>query len=227
MPADIKPFPGLYLITDRSRTLDRPLTEVVRAALDGGVRMVQLREKDMGGRELFELAGELRALTNQYGARLLINDRIDVALAVGADGVHLGNKSISVQDARRAVEASSLISDPSSFIIGVSTHSIEEALVAQSDGADLLTFGPVHFTPSKASYGGPVGIDRLKEAADTVKLPIYALGGINRGNVGAVMNAGACGVSMISAIMAADDVKKASEDMLKAITDHRLQTTVL
>lgn len=180
--------------------------------------MIQLREKDLTGKELLTLARELRELTRQYGSKLLINDRIDIALAVDADGVHLGHQSISVQDAKRAVEASS-------FLIGVSTHSIEEALQAQAEGADFITFGPVYFTPSKASYGKPAGIEMVKEAAEAVSVPIYALGGIRRGNLEDVLNAQVYGVAMISAIIAADDVKKESEDILKTIADHRPTTT--
>jgi thiamine-phosphate pyrophosphorylase len=213
----------LYLITDRSQTLGRPLLDVVKIALEGGVRMIQLREKDLSGKELFNLARELRLLTREYGARLLLNDRVDIAIAVEADGVHLGHQSFSVNDARQAFESSSLIPHPSSFrpIIGVSTHSMEEALHAQSDGADFITFGPVYFTPSKAAYGQPVGADKLKEVAAAVNIPIYALGGIRRGNIEDVLNAQVYGVAMISAIMAADDVKKESEDVLAAIAEYR------
>jgi thiamine-phosphate pyrophosphorylase len=165
----------LYLITDRSQTLGRPLLDVVKAALEGGIRMIQLREKDLSGNELFNLARELRLLTRKYGARLLINDRIDVALAVGADGVHLGHQSISVQDVRQVFKTSSLIPHPSSFLIGVSTHSLEEALHAQSEGADFITFGPIYFTPSKATYGQPVGTISWKRQKRSISP--YALGG--------------------------------------------------
>ncbi|MBM2838943.1 MAG: thiazole synthase [Deltaproteobacteria bacterium] len=202
-------------LAGRIPTLGRPLLNVVKAALEAGVRIVQLREKALSGNDLFNLAMELRLLTRKYGARLLINDRIDIAIAAEADGVHLGHQSIAAQDARRAFESSSLIPHPSSFLIGVSTHSLEEALQAQSDGADFITFGPVYFTPSKAAYGQPVGTDKLKEAAEVVNIPIYALGGIRRENIEDVLRVGCYGVAMISAIMSADDVKKESEDIFK------------
>ncbi|MBI4745925.1 MAG: thiamine phosphate synthase, partial [Deltaproteobacteria bacterium] len=109
--------------------------------------------------------------------------------------------------------------------IGVSTHSLEEALHAQSDGADFITFGPVYFTPSRAAYGEPVGINKLKEAVGAVKISIYALGGIKKENIEEVLNAGAYGVAMISAVMAANDVKKAAEELIMAITDHRPPAT--
>ncbi len=210
----------LYLITDRTQTRGRSLVEVVKAGLEGGVRLVQLREKDLSGKDLFYLAKELRELTSQYNAKLLINDRVDIALAVGADGVHLGRQSMSVKDARRAVEISSLpVTVP---IIGTSTHSLKEALQAEADGADFITFGPVYYTPSKSSYGAPVGIDKLKEAARAVNLPIYALGGVKKENIEEVMSADAYGVAVISAIMSAEDVKKSTEEMLLEITNYQL-----
>ena len=200
----------LYSITDRNQTRGRSLVDVVKSALDGGVRLIQLREKELSGKELFNLAKELRTLTNQYKARLFINDRLDIAMAVGADGVHLGRESMSVRDVKRAVHPGE-----SPLIVGVSTHSIQEALEAESDGADFITFGPVYHTLSKAKYGEPVGIERLKEAAETVKIPVFALGGIKTENIAELKSAGAYGVAVISAIMAAVDVKTAAEDILK------------
>lgn len=211
----------LYLITDRKQASGRLLADVVKSALDGGIRLVQLREKDFSGRELFDLARELRELTKRYNAKLLINDRVDIAIAVGADGVHLGRQSMSVYDARHAFETSSLIPHPSSFLIGVSTHSIKEALEAQSDGAGFITFGPVYFTPSKAVYGKPVGIEKLREVAKSVNIPVYALGGIKEDNIGEVMNSGTYGIAVVSAIMAAKNVRRKTEDILKIITRHQ------
>lgn len=206
------PLSRLYLITDRTQTLGRPLLDVVKAALEGGVRLIQLREKDLSGRELFDLAKEMRELTDRYDAKLLINDRLDIALAVGAYGVHLGRRSVSVQDARRAFETSS-------FIVGVSTHSLEEALQAESDGADFITFGPVYFTPFKTAYGEPVGIDKLKGVAKEVNIPIYALGGIKRDNIEELLSGGAYGIAMISAITADADVKEATKSIIGEIND--------
>ena len=145
---------SLYLITDRRQVPPgRTLTETVRAALEGGVKAVQLREKDLPAAELYPLALELRALTREYGAKLLVNDRIDVALAVGADGVHLGGHSLPTAAARQLLGPNRLI--------GVSTHRPEEIAAAQRDGADFVTFGPVFHTPSKAAFGEPVGLDQL------------------------------------------------------------------
>lgn len=214
-------LPTLYLITDRTQILGRPLIDVVKSALDGGVRMVQLREKGLSGRALFNLAKELRELTKQYDAKLLINDRIDVALTVDADGVHLGHQSVSVWDVRKAF-AETIQKEP---IVGVSAHSLEDALEAEFNSADFITFGPVYYTHSKAGYGESLGIGKLEEAVGEVNIPVYALGGVKNENIREVLNTGAYGVAMISAIMAADDIKEAAIRMIEATTFHRPQIT--
>ena len=197
----------LYFVTDRKQTANRPLVDVVHAALDGGVRAVQLREKDLEGRELYELAEQLRDLTTRYQARLLINDRIDVALAVEADGVHLGHNSFPVAAARRLIGLDRLI--------GVSTHSQQEIAAAQ--GADFIVFGPVYYTPSKAAYGEPQGLKRLQEAVAHSPVPVFAIGGIKTDRVAEILETGARGIAMISAISAANDPAQAARDLLKQI----------
>jgi thiamine-phosphate pyrophosphorylase len=199
MPVDFR----LYLITDRKATA-RPLTEAVRLALEGGVRAVQVREKDLPVRELLALAEELRTLTKEFGAKLFINDQVDVAMSVGADGVHLGGRSMPVAAVRQVVG--------SSMLIGVSTHSIAEAREAEKEGADFITLGPIFATPSKAAYGPPLGLEPLREARRVVDIPIFALGGVKGRNIGHVLWAGAYGVSMISAILGAEDIKKAARN---------------
>ncbi|HEX9024513.1 MAG TPA: thiamine phosphate synthase, partial [Geobacteraceae bacterium] len=139
---------NLYLITDRNGSGGRPLLHVVEEALKGGVRAVQLREKDLNSRELLELALAMRKLTGAYGARLFINDRLDIALAVDADGAHLGEQSIPADMARKVLGGDRLI--------GVSCHGSAGATAAQDAGADFITYGPVFHTPSKAAYGPPV-----------------------------------------------------------------------
>ncbi|BDV41717.1 putative thiamine-phosphate synthase [Geotalea uraniireducens] len=191
---------SLYLITDRRQTNSRPLDEVIEAALRGGVKAVQLREKDLSPREQLELAHRLRELTSRYGARLLVNDRLDIALAVEADGVHLGEAGIDPATARRLIGPERLI--------GVSCHSVAGALAAQQGGADFITFGPVFATPSKARYGEPVGVKPLSEAKRQLRIPIFALGGICRNSVPEVLAAGADGIAMISAIIAADNPRE-------------------
>jgi thiamine-phosphate pyrophosphorylase len=138
----------VYLITDRRQAPGEDIVKAVAGALDGGIRAVQLREKDLPGKDLYRLAGRMRNLTARYGARLLINDRVDVAMAVGADGVHLGGSSMPASVARKLLGEEALI--------GCSTHSESELRVAADQGADFATFGPVYPTASKAAYGPPV-----------------------------------------------------------------------
>jgi thiamine-phosphate pyrophosphorylase len=196
----------LYLITDRHQVEGGDLCAAVEGALRGGVRAVQLREKDLSSAELYDLACRLRQCTDHFGAKLFINDRLDIAQAVGADGVHLGERSLPVTRVR------ALAGDH--MLLGVSCHSRESALAAAAGGADFITFSPVYFTPSKAMYGEPQGIDRLAEVCRLSRLPVFALGGISRDRVGDVRACGAHGVSLISAILAAADPERAAREML-------------
>lgn len=200
-------LPTLYLITDR-HCAQKGFLETTEAALKGGVRFVQLREKDLKGRELLELARSLRALSARYGAKLIINDRLDVALLSGADGVHLGSSGIPAASARKLLGKDALI--------GVSTHSVKEAREAEDDGASFITFGPVYFTPSKARYGEPVGVAELKKAVKEVSIPVYALGGIDKDNLREAVAAGAS-VSLISAIMGSIDPESSAREILDEI----------
>ena len=203
---------SLYLITDRHQAGGRPLLEVARAALEGGVRAVQLREKDLSGAELYRLALELRALTRSYGARLLINDRLDIALAVEADGVQLGINSLPVAAARRLLGRQ--------MIIGYSAHAIDEALRVQDDGADFVTFSPVYYTPSKAAYGEPCGVKKLASAASALDIPVIALGGLKQANISETLSANVQGIAVISAILAASDPHVAVVSLLKKIEEY-------
>jgi thiamine-phosphate pyrophosphorylase len=200
----------LYLITDR-KVARSPLPEAVRLALEGGVRAVQLREKDLPVRELLSLARELRPITREFGAKLFINDRVDVAVAVDADGVHLGHQSIPVGAARKIVGTS--------MLIGVSTHNMEEAKAAQVGGADFITFGPIFETPSKANLMHPVGVKGLSSVVSGVEVPIFALGGIKSGLIGDILASGSYGISMISAILGSKDIRKAAETMVQEVAE--------
>lgn len=204
MPVDFK----LYLITDRKQT-KLPLPEAVRLALQGGVPAVQLREKDLPVRELLALAQELRLITRQFGAKLFVNDHVDVAVAVEADGVHLGHQSMPVDAARKIVG--------SAMLIGASTHSVQEAKDAEAKGADFLTFGPIFETPSKAQYGAPVGKSTIREVKYHINVPLFAIGGIKTTNILQVIAAGADGVALISSILAADDITAAARKFMQAI----------
>jgi thiamine-phosphate pyrophosphorylase len=205
---------SLYLITDRKQTAGRELPAVVADALRGGVRAVQLREKDLPEQELFELALTLRTLTRQFSARLLINSSVEIAQAVDADGVHLGKSSRLVAEARHLLAPGRLI--------GYSAHSMDEALQAEADGADFITFGPVYYTPSKAMYGNPLGIVRLAEAAQALKIPVFALGGVKKTTVCEVMAAGAAGIALISAIISAPDPQREAEVLLQTIDEYAI-----
>lgn len=198
----------IYLITDGSATAGGDTAGAVEKALRGGVRSVQLREKGLDAKRLLRLARELRALTNRYGARLIINDRADVALLSGADGVHLGQKSIAPGDARKMLGAK--------MLIGVSAHSVEEAVRARDGWADFITIGPVYHTPSKAPYGAPVGPVMIREVRAVVDIPAYAIGGIDRDNLKETVENGADGVAVISAILKSEDVEKSAREMIAA-----------
>jgi len=199
----------LYLVTARNQTHGRDLLWVLEAALAGGVEAIQLREKDLGGRELFFLAESARKLTQRYHARLLINDRIDIALAVDADGVHLSTASIPIESARVLLGRQRLV--------GASTHSLEEAAEAVRNGADFILFGPVYFTASKAPHGSPQGLATLKKIVEKISLPIYAIGGIKPENITDTRRTGVRGVALISAVMSAADPKDATKKILKLL----------
>lgn len=199
----------LLLVTDRKLTQGRDLLWVLQQALDGGVTAVQLREKDLNGKELFDLAEKSRALCDRYDAQLFINDRVDVALAVDAAGVQLGKASMPIETARALLGPGKTI--------GMSTHFLAEATEAQRSGADFILFGPVYFTPSKAVYGQPQGIAALREIVENVMLPVYAIGGIKAENLPATLQAGIRGVALIAAIIAASDPTRAAGRMLQLI----------
>jgi len=194
--------PCLYLVTDRTRTRGRPLVEVVEAALQGGVDAVQLREKDLPVAELFALACKLGERCRQYGARLLINDRVDVAVAAQAGGVHLPVNSFAPADARALLGPAGLI--------GCSTHSLAEARAAAAGGADFIVFGPVFDTPSKRPFGPPVGLSALAEVTRSVSLPVVAIGGMTAERAAAARRHGARGVAVVSALLEAVDPRAAA-----------------
>ena len=206
MPA---PDFDLCLITDRSQTQGRDLLWVLEQALDGGVKAVQLREKDLGGKELFELAEKTRRLCNRYSARLFINDRLDVALAVEADGAQLGKTSIPIESARNLLGPEKLI--------GASVHALTEATEAKRSGADFILFGPVYFTPSKAAYGPPQGLTALKQIVEKISSPIYAIGGIKPQNIEETKRTGIRGVALISAILNSDNPRAAARRILQQL----------
>ncbi|EPZ41135.1 thiamine phosphate synthase [Alicyclobacillus acidoterrestris] len=200
---------ALYLVTDH-REDTANLLDVVQQALMGGVTTVQLRRKHDDGAQLVELGRAIRKLTREYGALYIVNDRVDIALLTDADGVHVGQSDISCTDVRK------LVGD--TMVIGVSTCTVEEAHIAVAAGADYLGVGSVFPTSSKPD-ADMCGIDGLRAIADCVDVPIVGIGGIQQDNVGQVLGAGADGIAVVSAIMGATDVSRASADLLAMVRE--------
>ena len=200
---------SLTLVTDRTQTRGRDLVEVVGECLAAGLPAVQVREKDLGGHDLAALCRRIRPLAREAGARLIVNDRLDVALAVEADGVQRTSTSLGIPD-MRAVAGRRLQ-------IGASVHSLDEAVEAQRAGADWVVFGPVYDTPSKRAFGAPQGLDRLVAVARAVSIPVLAIGGITPERVPEILGAGARGVGVISGILAADSPADETLRYIKAL----------
>lgn len=196
----------LYLITDRRQCAGRGLLDTLAAALDGGVRAVQLREKDLAVDQLQQLAESVRRLTRDYQARLLINQHIDIALAVDADGVHLPSAAPDLAVARERLGPHRLL--------GMSTHNLAEIRAAEAAGADFVTFGPVYATPSKLPYGDPLGLSALQRICRQTDLPVFALGGVVLERLTELPATGIAGVALIGGIIAADDPCRAARSFL-------------
>lgn len=199
---------GLYLVTSQALSAGRSTVEIVRAALAGGVRLIQLREKDMPLREYVALAAQVRALTAGAGALLIINDRVDVALAVGADGVHLGQDDFPVPLARRLGP---------DLVIGASTHTVEEAERAEAEGASYVNIGPLFPTGTKQWPGEFLGIEGLRRIAARVHVPYTVMGGIKREHIPALREAGARIIALVTAVTAAPDPEAAARELLGAL----------
>lgn len=196
---------GLYLVTSQALSRGRTTLEIVNAALAGGVRLIQLREKEMPLPDFFCLAGQLRAQTARSGALLIINDRLDVALAVGADGVHLGQADFPIAPARRLAP---------DLIIGASTHSPTEAQAAEHAGASYINIGPLFATQTKTWPGKFLGVEGLEEISRRVTIPWTVMGGIKPEHVPALIQAGARTIAVVTAITAAADPAQAARELL-------------
>ena len=199
---------SLYLITDRAAA-PRPTADLVEECLAAGLRAVQLREKDLETRDLLALADTLREATQRHGARLIVNDRADVALAAGADGVQRTHASLPVSALRGLA--------PAGFLVGASVHSEAEARDAAAQGADFIVFGPVYDTASKRRYGPPQGLAALEAVTRAVDRPVLAVGGLTPERVPEVLAAGAAGVAVIGAIYAAARPAEATKAFLDAL----------
>jgi thiamine-phosphate pyrophosphorylase len=200
---------SLYVITDRTIGRDRPLGEIVAAAIRGGATMIQLREKNLPARHIAEIGRRLQDITGPAGVPLIVNDRADVALAIDADGVHVGQEDLPVADARR-------IMGPDK-IVGASAGTVAEAVQAEADGADYVGVGSVFATGSKPDAHEPIGPDALAPVRAAVRIPIVAIGGITAANAAEVIYAGAHGVAVISAVIGAEDVREAARRLAEAV----------
>ena len=204
---------SLYLVTDRSLSRGRATAEIVRAAVAGGVTCVQLREKSCGTREFIEEARALVAVLRDTGVPLIVNDRVDVALAAGANGVHLGQRDMALADARRL--------GPPGWIIGISAESVEDAIRAEREGADYIGVSPVFATPTKTDTAPPLGLEGLRAIRAAVKIPLVAIGGIQMANARDVIRAGADGLAVVSAIASADSPQAAAAALRREIAAAR------
>ncbi|MFA6333807.1 MAG: thiamine phosphate synthase [Methanoregula sp.] len=200
----------LYVVTDETLAGGRTYAEIARLACAGGADAIQLRDKCCGMRELCHIGRQIREITRETGTLFIVNDRLDVALACGADGVHLGQGDLRVDVARQL--------SPRSFIIGISAGTVEEAVAAENAGADYVALSPVFVTVSKDDAGPGHGLFVLREMKKAVSLPVIAIGGIGRDNVRAVIGAGADGVAVISAVVGQPDITAAARDLKDRIS---------
>ncbi|HOD49655.1 MAG TPA: thiamine phosphate synthase [Candidatus Hydrogenedentes bacterium] len=202
----------LYVVITQSFCAGRSALEVLDATLDAGVRLIQLREKDLTDRELYQRALAFRERTGAQGALLIIDDRVDIALAVEADGVHLGEFDLPVAAARRVAPE---------FILGASSHNLDEALAAQEAGASYVNIGPIFPTQTKSVATGVVGLAMIDTIAPRLRIPFTTMGGIKAGNVSEVLQRGARHVAVVTAVTAAPDVRAAASELRALIRGSR------
>ncbi len=198
----------LYLVTDR-RLSNLPFFQMIKKAVEGGVTIIQLREKSLSTKEFIEEALEVKKIIEGKNIPLIINDRVDVALAVNADGVHLGNEDMPVEIARRILGKK--------FIIGASAGSVLEAVEKSEKGADYIAVSPVFSTPTKPDAGSPLGLDGIRRIKESVRVPVIGIGGINRENVIDVIKSGADGVAVVSAIVSSPDPEESARELRELI----------
>jgi thiamine-phosphate pyrophosphorylase len=198
---------NLYLVTDRGILGGRDIFTSVEAAIKGGVSLVQLREKEGSSLDFYNTALKMKVLTKKYGIPLIINDRLDVALAIDADGLHIGQEDLPIKAARKLLGRNK--------ILGYSVFDVETAVYGAANGADYLGAGPIYPTGSKADAAAPIGIENLKKIIAGVTIPVVGIGGIGSENIREVKLAGAAGVSLISAILGSRDIEKASRSLIE------------
>ena len=204
---------GLYFITDRILT-KKNIFEDVKSAIKGGVKIVQYREKDLPTKNIIEEATKIKEICINNNVLFLINDFVDIALKVGADGVHLGSGDMPYKKARELLGKGK--------IIGLTAHNMEEAVEFEKSGADYLGVSPVFHTSTKEDAGKAMGIEKLKEVINTVNIPCIAIGGINENNMEKVVKTGVDGISMISAIITKDNVEETVKNLIDKIRKEKL-----
>ncbi len=195
------PLPPLYVVTDRHQTGEDRLLRILGDIIPAQGMMVQIRERDLGSRELLRFVEAVHRLAHPFRVPCLINDRVDLVLATRAAGVHLRSDSMPTKEARKCLGAG--------YLIGKSVHSAEEALQSEKEGADFVVLGPVYETPSKRQYGPPLGVDVIREAVRHCTIPVYAIGGMTPARVENVMASGAAGVAVVSSIFQAASPREA------------------
>jgi thiamine-phosphate pyrophosphorylase len=200
---------SLYLVTDRGLARGRPTLEIVAAAARGGATIVQLREKDCPTLEFIEQALRIKEFLKARNIPLIINDRLDIAQAVKADGVHLGQTDMPLEMAK------SIVGD--TMLIGISAESLKDAIEAEKGGADYLGVSPIYATPTKTDTAPALGLEGLREIRKAVRLPLVGIGGLNQHNAAAVIHNGGDGVAVVSAIVAADDPEAATHELKQVL----------
>ncbi len=205
---NIKKILKLYAVTDRTHLNGKTLVEAVELAIQGGVTCVQLREKNISYNEYISKAVEIREICHKYGVPLIINDNYRVALASGADGVHVGIEDTAVSEIRKNVG--------DNFIIGATAKTIEQAQKAQKDGADYLGVGAVFPSPTKTN-AIRITPEKLTEICKSISIPVVAIGGINLENVHLIKNCGQSGIAVVSALFSQDDIKESAERLISEL----------
>jgi len=204
---------SVYLVTDRGLSRGRSTIEILRCAVRGGVTCVQLREKDCPVREFIEQANSIKDFLRLHDIPLIINDRVDVAQAVRADGVHLGQSDMPLHVARDIIK--------DSMIIGISAESLEDAIAAEKGGADYIGVSPIYATPTKTDTAPALGLEGLQAIRQAVQIPLVGIGGLSKDNAAEVIKHGADGVAVVSAIVSADDPELATKELLEVVTQAR------
>ena len=202
---------SLYVVTDEKLSLGKTHTEIAEEAVQGGATMIQLREKEMSSAKLLQTALSMAAVCKNRAA-FIVNDRLDIALASGADGVHLGQSDLPVKAARSIA--------PSSFIIGISAGSVDEAIKGVQDGADYVAVSPVFSTGSKNDAGAGLGLEGIKAMRDAIgSVPLVGIGGINKDNTKIVIESGLDGISVLSAVVSQKDIVAATAELLHLVRE--------